>query len=335
MNQDYQYMVCTWCITYNHAPYILDTLHGFCSQETNFPVINVIIDDCSTDGEEDVIDSFVAKELDISDKTTARHEENDEFIMTFARHKKNKNCFFVFYYYKENHFSIKRPRPSVIEEWKEKAKYVALCEGDDYWIEPNKLQIQVDFLETHPDISYTCTRYKTYIEKTGETYLNKNDVFDSTNGLHKDYYEFTLKDAFTGSWITKTLTCLYPRRYYDSVFLRKFKYSRDVHLVYSLLSKGNGVCFGMVSSVYRLNENSTFGGKSRIEQNRQNYLVYEELYAHTKDDIIKKLAARFYIQLFKMRVDSYKYPKNRLQFYALFVFLPISKIAHLRSYINK
>lgn len=162
MNQDYQYMVCIWCITYNHAPYILDTLHGFCSQETNFPVINVIIDDCSTDGEEDVIDSFVAKELDISDKTTARHEENDEFIMTFARHKKNKNCFFVIYYYKENHFSIKRPRPSVIEEWKEKAKYVALCEGDDYWIEPHKLQKQVDYMERYPEYGLVHTKAKVY-----------------------------------------------------------------------------------------------------------------------------------------------------------------------------
>lgn len=153
MNQEYQYTVCTWCLTFNHAPYIMDTLRGFCMQETNFPVINVIIDDCSTDGEEDVIDSFVANELDINDNSTARHDENDEFIVTFARHKTNQNCFFVIYYYKENHYSIKKARPSVIDEWKEKAKYVAFCEGDDYWIHPLKLQRQVDFMEENPDFS--------------------------------------------------------------------------------------------------------------------------------------------------------------------------------------
>ena len=331
MEKEYKYMVCTRCSTFNHAPFIVDTMNGFTMQETTFPVVSLIIDDASTDGEPEIIKQYL-KDYFLN---PYREKETDDYCMICAKHKSNLNCTFIVFLLKYNHYSIKKSKLPYLSEWLDNSKYHALCEGDDYWIHPNKLQIQVFFLESHPNISYTCTRYKTYIEKTGETYLNKNDVFDSTNGLHKDYYEFTLKDAFTGSWITKTLTCLYPRRYYDSVFMRKFKYSRDVHLVYSLLSKGNGVCFGMVSSVYRLNENSTFGGKSRIEQNRQNYLVYEELYAHTKDDIIKKLAARFYIQLFKMRVDSYKYPKNRLQFYALFVFLPISKIAHLRSYINK
>lgn len=161
MDQDYQYTVCTWCLTFNHAPYIMDTLRGFCMQETNFPVINVIIDDCSTDGEEDVIDSFVANELDINDNSTARHDENDEFIVTFARHKTNQNCFFVIYYYKENHYSIKKARPSVIDEWKEKAKYVALCEGDDYWIDPLKLQKQVDFLEKNEDYGLVHTNFYT------------------------------------------------------------------------------------------------------------------------------------------------------------------------------
>ena len=330
MEKEYKYMVCTRCFTFNQASFIVDTMNGFTLQETTFPVVSLIIDDASTDGEPEIIKQYL-KDYFLN---PYREEETDDYCMICVKHKSNLNCTFIVFLLKYNHYSIKKSKLPYLSEWLDNSKYHALCEGDDYWIHPNKLQIQVVFLESHPDISYTCTRYKTYIEKTGETYLNKNDVFDSTNGLHKDYYEFTLKEAFTGPWITKTPTCLYPRRFYDSDFLKQFKYSRDVHLVYSLLSKGNGVCFGMVSSVYRLNENSTFGGKSGIEQNRQNYLVYEELYAHTKDDSIKRLAARFYLQLFKLRVDSYKYPKNRLQFYALFIFLPISKIAHLRSYFK-
>ena len=51
----YKYMVCTRCFTFNHAPYIVDAMNGFVMQETTFPVITIIVDDASTDGEPEVI----------------------------------------------------------------------------------------------------------------------------------------------------------------------------------------------------------------------------------------------------------------------------------------
>ena len=49
--KEYKYTVFTKCYTYNHAPYILDTLRGFAIQQTSFPIVFAIADDASTDGE--------------------------------------------------------------------------------------------------------------------------------------------------------------------------------------------------------------------------------------------------------------------------------------------
>ena len=318
MEQEYKYMVCTRCFTFNQAPYIVDAMNGFTMQETTFPVVTLVVDDASTDGEPEIIKQYLSDYF----QTPYREEVTDDYCMICANHKSNLNCTFILFLLKYNHYSIKKTTLPYLSEWLDNSKYHALCEGDDYWVHSNKLQIQVDFLEIHPDISYTCTRYKTYIDKTGETYLNKNDKFDSPNGLYKKYYEFTLKDAFTGPWITKTATCLYPRRFYDLDFLKKFKYSRDVHLVYSLLSKGNGVCFEMVSSVYRLNENSTFGGKSYADKARQSYMVYEELYEKTHDKLILRAWRNVYCSFLLNKITPEMWPNSLFKITTALFYLP-------------
>lgn len=155
-------MVCVRCLTFNHINYIKDALDGFTMQETTFPYVCTIIDDASTDGEQRVIKKYLQEHFDLEDKTIVRNEETVDYVLTFTRHKTNRNCHFVVLYLKYNHhesFELKSRKLNYISEWMNSAKYIALCEGDDYWTDPNKLQMQVDFLETHNDYSLVYTDY--------------------------------------------------------------------------------------------------------------------------------------------------------------------------------
>lgn len=162
-----QFQVGVICLTYNHSAYIEETMNGFTMQQTCFPYICCIIDDASTDGEPEVIRQYLEKDFDLEDKLIARHEETDDYTMLFARHKKNQNCFFVVFLLKYNHNSIKKSKFAYISEWTN-SKYTALCEGDDYWISGDKLQMQISFLENHTDYTMTCCRAKRYSQSRKE-----------------------------------------------------------------------------------------------------------------------------------------------------------------------
>ena len=109
------------CITYNHVNYIRNCLEGFINQKTTFTFEILIHDDASTDGTTEIIKEYEEKYPDIIKPM----------------------------YESENQWCIGR-RGSVIFNYpRAKGKYIALCEGDDYWTDPLKLQKQVDFLETN------------------------------------------------------------------------------------------------------------------------------------------------------------------------------------------
>ncbi|MBR0190711.1 MAG: glycosyltransferase [Thermoguttaceae bacterium] len=111
------------CITYNHAKFIRQALDGFVMQKTNFPFEVLIHDDASTDGTADIIREYEAK--------------YPEIIKPI--------------YQTENQYS-KGVSISRTFNWPRiQGEYVAMCEGDDNWTDPNKLQKQVDFLDSHPD----------------------------------------------------------------------------------------------------------------------------------------------------------------------------------------
>lgn len=158
---DESYLVCTQCMTYNHASYISDALNGFSIQRTSFPVVYVIVDDASTDGTTSVIRAYLNEYFDLQDTAIAYETDTDYAHIIHARHKENTNCFFTVLFLKENHYSQKKKKDPYLRKWKENAKYLAFCEGDDYWTAPDKLQKQVDLLETNPEFSmcYATCRY--------------------------------------------------------------------------------------------------------------------------------------------------------------------------------
>ena len=139
MGEEYKYMVVSRCYTYNHAAYIEDALSGFVMQKTTFPVVSVIVDDASTDGEQDVIINFLEEHF----QKPYRDEETDYARIICADHNTNLNCKFIVFLLKYNHHSIKKAKLPYISEWTNNAKYHAICEGDDYWIDPLKLRASI------------------------------------------------------------------------------------------------------------------------------------------------------------------------------------------------
>ena len=153
----YQYSVCIKCFTYNHASFIEDAMNGFTMQQTDFPFVCIVVDDASTDGQPEVIGKYLSTYFDLDDDAITRNEETDDYKLTYARHKTNRNCFFLILLLKYNHYSIKKSKDPYFKEWSENVAYVALCEGDDYWIDKYKLSRQIALLEEHPEYSMCCT----------------------------------------------------------------------------------------------------------------------------------------------------------------------------------
>ena len=161
------FLVSVRCFTYNQSAYIKDALNGFVMQQTNFPFVVLVVDDASTDGEQEVIRKFMTEEFELSDASVAYEKETEFAYIQYAQHKTNKNCFMVAMFLKENHYSQKKKKFPYLAEWRDGVKYEAICEGDDYWIDPLKLQKQVDFLEENDECGLVYGKAKEYLQTKG------------------------------------------------------------------------------------------------------------------------------------------------------------------------
>ena len=121
------------CLAYNHEKYIAQTLDGFLMQETDFPFEVIVHDDASTDKTADIIREY---------------EKKFPLIVKPIYQTENQYC--------KRDGSLTRAANAPL-----KGKYIADCEGDDYWTDPYKLQKQVNFLETHPDYGLCHTDFYT------------------------------------------------------------------------------------------------------------------------------------------------------------------------------
>lgn len=110
------------CDVYNHGPYLRNALEGFVMQQVNFPIEILVHDDASTDNSAEIIREY---ETSYPDLFRPIYETENQY------HKQHLWA------------DIQFPRA--------KGKYIALCEGDDYWTDPHKLQKQVDYMESHPE----------------------------------------------------------------------------------------------------------------------------------------------------------------------------------------
>lgn len=175
---DIKYQVFVWCSTYNHSRYIKDALDGFCMQKTDFPFVCGIIDDASTDGEQEVLLRFLEDNFHYGSNENLRKEETSDYVRVFAQHKINRNCYFLVVLLKTNHYQSHKDRTVYLFQWRENAEYCAFCEGDDFWTDPKKLQKQYDFMESHPECSM-CFHSHYDLYANGQQILIKPQKTDS------------------------------------------------------------------------------------------------------------------------------------------------------------
>ena len=167
--QKHKYKVATQCMSYNHRPYIEDALNIFVSQKTSFPVVYIIVDDASNDGEPEFLRKWADINLDLAEGEESYIKEMPYGELIFAKHRKNQNSFFAILLLSENHYQTGRDilKFEYISTWTDKSEYFAFCEGDDYWLDPNKLQKQVEYLDNNQDYGMVATASRIYVQGIG------------------------------------------------------------------------------------------------------------------------------------------------------------------------
>lgn len=145
MSTNPEIMVSVCCITYNHEQYIAGALESFLMQKANFEFEILVGEDCSTDATKSVIAEYALRYPGLI--RLIAHETNIGAI---------------------------RNQVDVIR--KARGKYIALCDGDDFWIDAGKLQKQVDFLEANPAYVICCHHSKVINENDDTVYLKEHPV---------------------------------------------------------------------------------------------------------------------------------------------------------------
>lgn len=264
------------CITYNHEPYIAQALNGFLMQKTSFPFEVLIHDDASTDRTADIIREY---------------------------EKKFPNLIKPIYQ-KENQYS--KGFSSVSATWnfpRAQGKYIALCEGDDYWIDENKLQMQVDFLENNPE--YGMCFHDAVVVNELE---NEVDSF-SYHVIEKDYSATELFE----NWVVPTASMLFKKEILCYKLAdRKNFIAGDIVLVEQACVYGKVHGFKKKMSVYRIQENGLTWSKERREKTLRlhpnHYIALKKNFPLISKFVInKKISESYLILAYKIGTKKEKF----------------------------
>lgn len=223
--------VCT--ITYMQEKYIAETIEGVLMQEVDFPIEFIIADDCSPDNTEKVVQHYV-------DNHPRGH------WIKYTKHKKNQGM-----------------NPNFVWALNQcRGKYIAICEGDDYWTDPKKLQKQVDFLENNSGYEACITNAYIYYENTGEKSIHGK----------KRQLEYNIEDVIKrggGFFITATLlfrNINIPNTFFENNF------SGDRALVLLIANKGKVKRLKDITAIYRRHDkgvySSVIGHKKKLAEIR-------------------------------------------------------------------
>lgn len=252
------------CLVYNHEPFLRECFEGFVMQKTTFPIEILVHDDASTDHSADIIREYTAKYPDL----------------------------FKPIYQTENQYSKGVKVSATFQFPRAKGKYIALCEGDDYWTDPYKLQKQVDFLESHPEYSF-CAH---------------NAMICYANGCERKFFNpllesevYTICDIIEKDWFIPTASILFRVNVWAERESNKRFANGDYYLQLLLLCKGEKMYYSnQVMSVYRkhLGGVSNQFTKFSLFCNLKNLLEYideltNQVYHQQIDQKIVKLKEQF------------------------------------------
>lgn len=275
MSLDMKPDVSICCVTYNHAGYIEKALRSFLKQHTNFQYEILIHDDCSTDGTEQIILHYQNMYPNIIKVYTEKENQ-------FSQGSRKMFFRYLFPY--------------------AKGKYIALCEGDDYWIDSEKLQKQYDFMEKNLDYS-VITNKSICIDKKGKMlkkYSGPNVKTDCDLGFYDEV-----------NCLPPTASTFFDKRKIDGQipdwFFEKCDESGDYVMHMLLLTKGKCRYLSNTMSAYRVmvpgSSNERFKKYSKV-QLRQYY--------QDRIDVLKEVdsmtESKFYADISKaiLKLDGYK-----------------------------
>ena len=240
------------CITYNHEKYIKDALESFIKQKTKFKFEVIIHDDASTDRTQDIIQDYVNLYPDI-------------FKPIFQSDNQLSKDVDICYHY---------ILPMA------KGEYIALCEGDDYWTDPLKLQKQYDYMICHPDCSLCVHNTIRLNMKSGikKAFISKNEYSKKA--------EFCSEDIILNHILFHTSSLFFRKDFYNKNedFLTCHK--RFDYLIKCLLAtEGNIHYIPNIMSVYRMGTSGSW--TKRVYGNSEKYIEHNIVAIKTMEDLNK------------------------------------------------
>ena len=247
---DRDYTVLIHCTTYNHGKYIKDALEGFVMQKCSYSFCAIIIDDCSTDNNAEIIREYAEKYPDIIKPILLG----------------------------ENHMQRGILRDPYIEKWHQCAKYIAQCEGDDYWIDPYKLQKQVDFLEEHPDYGMVHSYFQ-YVNADKSLVENPEKLYVGIRERVRDGYIWgDYLRLRSGGYILTCTTCI-------RMPLKKERHFFDIGSFMGVARTSKVFCLKEETAAYRRNINGAMRSSPSNYYINLTYRVwlYQLYYYHTQN----------------------------------------------------
>lgn len=304
-----QPLVSVVTITYQHAPYIRQCLDSILMQETDFSYEIIVGEDGSTDGTREICIEYAERYPDkirlfLRNRKLSQYTDSQGRIIRF-----------------NGHFSRAEAR----------GKYIALCEGDDYWIDKNKMKSQIDILENNSDCILCSHAY--YKEMNNEIKLSKDRFFKKDS-------KYIIKYSIDNMpfWMTQPVTCMFKNINITKDLL-KYKYSRDNHLFYHLLKEGNGIFLNSPMAVYRITNKGVYTSLTDLEKIIIARKVFQELYYFNKNETY---LAKNYISASFTLIKQYIKSFNLLCGFKIFIkdFKVYLKnyniiINHIKNKINK
>lgn len=271
------YKVFVHCNTFNQSAYIKDALNGFVIQQTNFPYVCMVMDDCSTDGEQQLLIDWMTQECDMNN---AKEFDIPDSRVIIVPHKKNESCTFAFYLLKRNTWKEIDTRKTMYNIWRSRSTYIALCEGDDYWTDPLKLKKQYDYMEKHPECPLCFHKATVFSNLESEI-----SMFD-----HLENRDYSASEIFN-RWTVPTCSAFFrTQTYRDYYKFNKNVLFGDIYLWITLSQAGTIHCLGFNGAVYRRNENGLSFGSMPL--NRRIQLIEQYRMMSKRFPFIKKEAQK-------------------------------------------
>ena len=248
--------------TYMHGDFIRQCLDGILMQKTNFPFEILVGEDESTDG-------------------------TREICLEYA--KKHSSKIRLFLHSRENNILIDGSPSSKFQsrytQYHCRGKYIAFCEGDDYWTDPYKLQKQVNFLEANPDYSMCFTDY---------TVINEAGKILKKSGMHpdakKDYTHLDVLRRYT----PKTLTSVFRRKALPVESLTKYRVvpNGDTFFFGIVTQFGSAKYIDEVTGAYRRHRGGIWSLISDVKKYANQLKTYDVMWDNFKGDKQRKVLSK-------------------------------------------